>query len=49
MERAEKKICKGNVLILYNYRIFIKHSNNNKTFVECMKEAIKTTIDKSSI
>lgn len=33
----------------HDYRVSIKHSKNNRTFVDCMKEAIKTTVENSFI
>lgn len=47
MEQAEKIRHREEFNSLHGYRVYIKHSDKDRSLTDCMKEAIKSTLDKS--
>ncbi|WFR56116.1 hypothetical protein QA584_21230 [Anaerocolumna sp. AGMB13025] len=46
MEQAEKIRLRQEGNSLHGYRIFIKHSDKDRSLVDCMKDAINSTMNK---
>lgn len=47
MQQSEKKLHREDNSKNHGYRVYIKHSNNDRSLTDCMKEVIKTTLSKS--
>ncbi|MGB8454492.1 MAG: hypothetical protein WCD89_19455 [Anaerocolumna sp.] len=47
MEQVEKFRHREEFNSQHGYRIYIKHSDKDRSLADCMKEAIKSTLDKA--
>lgn len=47
MQQLEKKLHREENIKNHGYRVYIKYSNSSRSLTDCMKEVIKTTLNKS--